>query len=424
MKSFLKRLYTNSFFRSIATLMSGTLIAQVIAFLISPLMTRLYTEEQIGEYTLLLTVVTMFGAVICGRYDIAIVGEKEEKGMFSLIKLSSYITIGLSVFVSIGYTIYFCTSDSTQMSFAEVFFWILAFLLSTGFLNILHSYNNRYRDYKLMASASVTREVGKATSTVACGFFGFGTVGLLISYLLGAVFEFLQQIKRLKSNISSLRQVTWTDMKEAAQKHIRQPVFSVPASFANNFSYSVINIFIDALFGSVTLAYYSMSYRMLGVPLSLISASTSKAYYEKAAREHHETGSFHKTFVQTSLFLLAVSVPMTIGLMIFAPWAFELLFGEGWRVSGEYVRYLAPMFGLRLIVSPLTPTMIICNKQKNELIIQILFVVASCVAYIVGMYLHSIEFFMVSVAVLFAIVYVFFYVYMLKLSFSKENQND
>ena len=57
----IKKIIGNSFFRSIATLMSGTIIAQVISFAISPLMTRLYSEEQIGEYTLLLTAVTMFG---------------------------------------------------------------------------------------------------------------------------------------------------------------------------------------------------------------------------------------------------------------------------------------------------------------------------------------------------------------------------
>ena len=101
MKGLVKRLCNNSFFRSIATLMSGTIVAQVIAFAISPLMTRLYSEEQIGEYTLLLTVVTMFGSVICGRYDMAIVGESDEKCMFSLVKLSFWITLVLSAIVSV-----------------------------------------------------------------------------------------------------------------------------------------------------------------------------------------------------------------------------------------------------------------------------------------------------------------------------------
>lgn len=420
----IKKIISNNFFQSIATLMSGTLIAQVISFAISPLMTRLYSEEQIGEYTLLLTVVTMFGSVICGRYDMAIVGESDEKGMYALVKLSFYITLVLSTVVSVGYTIYFCTSGSTKMAFPEVFAWILAFILATGFLNILHSYNNRYRDYKLMAAASITKEAGKAVTLAGFGLLHFGTVGLLISYIVSSILELLQQIRRLKSNLSSIKAVTFEDVKKAAKKHIRQPLYSVPASFVNGFSYSIINIFINALFGSVTLAYYSMSYRMLGVPLSLVCNSTSKAYFEKAAREHDQTGNFHKTFLQTSLFLLAIAIPMTAALMILAPWAFELFFGKGWGVSGEYVRYLAPMFGLRLIVSSLSPTMIICNKQRTDLIIQILFVVASCAAYVVGKYMESIKLFLLGITVLYTIVYVLYYLYMLKLSYKRSVQND
>lgn len=404
--------------------MSGTIVAQVIAFAISPLMTRLYSEEQIGEYTLLLTVVTMFGSVICGRYDMAIVGESDEKCMFSLVKLSFWITLALSAVVSVGYTIYFRMSGSTEMAFPEVLAWIFVFLIATGFLNILHSYNNRYRDYKLMAAASITKEAGKAATLAGFGILHFGTIGLLISYIVSSILELWQQIKRLKNNMSSIKEITFDDMKKAAKKHIRQPLYSVPANFVNGFSYSVINIFINALFGSVTLAYYSMSYRMLGVPLSLVCNSTSKAYFEKAAREHDQTGDFHKTFLQTSLFLLALAIPMTAALMILAPWAFELFFGKGWGVSGVYVRYLAPMFGLRLIVSSLTPTMIICNKQRAELIIQVLFVVASCLAYAVGKFKNSIELFLISITVLYTIVYVLYYLYMLKLSYKRSVQND
>lgn len=416
----LKKIGNNTFFRSIATLMSGTIFAQIISFCISPLMTRLYTEEQIGEYTLLLTVVTMFGAVICGRYDMAIVGEKKEKNMYALIKLSFVLTVILSVLVGIGYTVYFHVSESTTMPVIEIFFWNLVFLFCTGILNILHSYNNRYREYKKMATASVAKEIGKGTALVCFGFLNFGTFGLLISYLLSSVLELWQQMKRLKNNFRSLLSVTREEMWQVAKEYKEQPLFSVPAGFANSFSYSVINLFINALFGPVTLAYYSMSYRMLGVPLSLISGSTSKAYYEKAAREYDASGKFNKTFIQTSLFLLVCAIPMTAGLMLLAPWAFELFFGDGWGISGVYVRYLAPMFGFRLIVSPLTPTMIIAHKQKVELLFQISFIVASVTAYIIGRLTNSIEIFLLSITVLFAVVYILYYLYMLKLSFKRE----
>ncbi len=420
----INKILHNNFFRSIATLMSGTLIAQAISFLVSPLMTRLYTEEQIGEYTLLLTAVTMFGSVICGRYDMSIVSENDEKEVFATVKLSFVISFILSFIVSIGYTVYICISDNLNMSAPAVFGWIFAFLLLTGIGHILQSYNNRDREYKLMASVHVAKEVGKATSLVGLGFLGTGTIGLLISYLVSGFAGVGRQAKRMLASFSSIISVPGKEMIAVAKKHIRQPLYSVPASFANSFAYSIINIFVDGLFGTVVLAHYSMSYRMLGIPLSLVSGNTSKAYYEKAAREYDNSGKFNHTFIQTSLFLMAIAIPMVVLLMLFAPWAFELFFGDGWGISGLYVRYLAPMFGIRLIVSALTPTMIICGKQRTELVIQALFIVSTIIAYAVSLYIHSVQGFIIIISVLFSIIYIMFYIYMYKLSLRRTNKND
>ncbi len=423
MKKFFKSIFRNTFFRSIATLMSGTLVAQVISFLISPLMTRIYTEEQIGEYTLILTAVTMFGAVICGRYDMSIVSEENDKDVFAIIKLSFVISVVLSLVAAVGYAIYFFVSDSLEMSPFGSFAWIFAFLLLSGVGHILQSYNNRDREYRLMASVQVTKEVAKATTLAGFGFLGMGTLGLLISYLVSSFAGIGRQAKRLMANLSSILSAPRSEVISVAKKHRRQPLYSVPASFANSFAYSVINIFVNGLFGTAVLAHYSMSYRMLGIPLSLISGTTSKAYYEKAAREYNQTGKFNRTFIQTSSFLLAIAVPMILLLMLLAPWAFELFFGEGWGKSGEYVRYLAPMFGIRLVVSALTPTMIICNKQRNELIIQALFIVSTVIAYLIGRYTDSMSVFMIAISVLFSVVYVMFYIYMYKLSL-RRTKND
>ncbi len=424
MKISMRNIVKNSFFRSIATLMSGTLIAQLISFFISPLMTRLYTEEQIGEYTLLLTAVTMFGSVICGRYDMTIVGEKNENEVFAIVKLSFLITLVLSGVVGIGYTAYLCFSESLGMTVVEIFLWIFAFLLLTGIGHILQSFNNRDREYKLMASVHITKEIGKAATLIGLGVLQFGTLGLLISNLISCVAGIGRQAKRLVMNFSSFKAVSRREILYVAKKNRRQPMYSVPAIFANSFAYSVINLFVDGLFGTVALAHYSMSYRMLGIPLSLISTNTSKAFYEKAAREYNETGNFKKTFIQTSLMLISIATPMTVVLILLAPWAFEKFFGEGWGMAGIYVRYLAPMFGIRLVVSALTPTMIICNKQRTELFIQVLFVLATLISHFFGWYLNSMKYFLITITILFSLIYIVFYTYMYKLSLWRKKDND
>ena len=71
----------------ITKLTLGSIIAQVIAILISPITTRIYSAEQLGIYTLLLTVVTLFGPILSGKIEMAIVTEKKEEKIYPIIVL-------------------------------------------------------------------------------------------------------------------------------------------------------------------------------------------------------------------------------------------------------------------------------------------------------------------------------------------------
>lgn len=417
--------FNKGLFTSITTLMSGSVLAQLITVLASPIMTRMYTEEQIGEYTLILTAISMFGTVICGRYDQTIVSETDESKAFALVRLCLLITAAASPVVGIGYTLYYNCSGSLSLSVWETFFWIGFLLLLTGIGNILNAYNNRCKQYKIMAATHVARSVGKEAALIGFGALKAGSFGLLFSHMLGLGLGLNSQSKSLRKNKDKLKKITIKEIFGVARRHKRQPLFSVPASFANSYSYSVLNIFVSNLFGNSVLAHYSMSFRILGLPLTLISTNVSRAFFEKAAREYDEKGNFKKTFLQTSLLLMAVAIPMVVLLMLLAPWAFEVFFGSGWGQAGVYVQYLAPMFGLRLIVSALSPTMTICNKQNIDLYMQVLFVGVVYAVYYLCNTDTSMELFLMGVSLGFSLCYVVYYLGMLKMSYSqKEGENS
>lgn len=408
----------SNFLKASVTLISGSILTQILAVLVSPVMTRIYSEAEIGEYTLILTAVSMFGAVVCGRYDMSIVAEENEKNVFSLIKLSFVLTLIISFLVSIGYTFYYSTLKETTLNWRSSFFWIFLLLFFTGIGNILIAYNNRYQEYKLMTSVQIVREVGRDVTLIFLGILKCGTLGLLISQGISVFLGLNRQAKKLKKNIKEIFGCKLLDIKKVARSHIKQPLYSVPASFANSFSYSALNLFISGLFGIETLAYYSMSFRMLGLPLNLLSVNVSKVFFEKAAREYDEKKNFRKSYLQTSFLLLLIAIPMVVCLMVFAPLLFEIFFGKGWGRAGYYVRYLAPMFGIRLVVSAVSPTMIICKKQNWELVLQSLFIAASVFVYIVCKNKYGIDIFLKLISILYSIIYSIYFIAMFK--FSKE----
>ncbi|HFT1880854.1 TPA: lipopolysaccharide biosynthesis protein, partial [Pseudomonas aeruginosa] len=52
-------------------------------------------------------------------------------------------------------------------------------------------------------------------------------------------------------------------------------------------------------------------------------------------------------------------------------WAFGLVFGEAWAESGRYAVLMVPLFYMRFVVSPLSYTIYIAQRQSMDLLWQL-----------------------------------------------------
>ncbi|MDU7214391.1 lipopolysaccharide biosynthesis protein [Clostridium sp.] len=419
------KLNNNNFMKSITTLASGSVIAQIIAMLISPITTRLFSPEEFGIFTVITTAVGMFTPILCGRYDLNIVTEKDEKKVYALIKLSTIITFVMSLLVSIGYFIYFKFYKDGYDEYLYSIFILFILLIITGMTNIFTSYNNRMKEYKLMTSVYVIRTVAQNILSVILGVFKTGVLGLLFSNLIGQGLGVKRQAKSLMGKREEIKRITNKDMKHVAQKYIKQPLISGPASFANSFSYSSINLFIENLFGAGTLGFYSMSYRVLGLPLGIISNNVSKVFFEEASKEYNENGGFTSSLRKTTKFLIILAIPMVFVLIIASPMVFRIAFGTKWEIAGTYVQYLAPMFGVRFVVSAVSPAFIIVQKQDYEILTQSGFIISSiCIYLLVKSFGLSTEIYLILITITFSLVYLIYYYLILRCSSGKYRKNN
>lgn len=400
------RLKQNYFLRNIALLASGSILAQVIAVLCSPIITRLYTVDEIGIYSYLIAMVSIFTAVMNGRYDMAIVSEEEEKNVFPIIKLSILIGIIVSIVATVffGFYFWFAKSEYASYRYAIVVFFFL--LVANAFINVFNSYNNRNKEYRLMTSVYVIRTGCQNIGGVLLGIGKIGVLGLLLPYTVGQYLGMKRQAKSLLSSFKNIWASDYEAIKKVAQKHIQLPVFSVPAMFANSFSYSSVTIFMESLFDMSVVGYYSLSTRILGLPLSLISGNVSKVFFQEASIEYSNTKGFMSSYKKTILFLTAMAVPMGIIMYVFAPWACSTFFGDNWFVAGEYIRILAPYYMIRFVGTALSPGLLICKKQKQELMIQVLLVITSVISYAITVFIsREVEVFLWCICITKSIIY-------------------
>ena len=80
------------------------------------------------------------------------------------------------------------------------------------------------------------------------------------------------------------------------------------------------------------------------------------------------------------------------------------------------------MYGIRLVVSALTPALVITKRQDIELKVQIGFVVSAIVIYIISK-LQSLQInhFLILITIVYAIIYILMYVFIYLESKKKEN---
>lgn len=393
------------YLKSILLLTSGSMLGQIIGFIGSMIMTRMYTASEIGIMTTIVSISGIFAPVINARFDFALVKEQKERYILALVKMSIYIGIALSLIVSLVSYIYFIGIEGFISPFISILF-VFLILVIQAFSNVFKSYNNNIGDFKTMTSVIVMRRFAEEISMAIFGLLGWKAIGLLISRVIGQYFGMKREIKNIKKKYKEIISVQWQDMTEAYNIHKRQLYYSAPAALMNAGSYSLISLVVGKYFGLEILGVYAISFAVLGLPLSVISGNVSKVYFSEASKEYAIKGTFNESTNKTLVFLIIVAIVLFLIMYYIFPMIVPFIYGSKYEMSGFMIRILAPMFAVRFVSSAINTGLVVCNKQSFELIIQIMFMLSVAMLAVLCNYkILTISTFLLGVSISYSIIY-------------------
>ena len=385
------------YLKSILLLTSGSMLGQIIGFIGSMIMTRLYTTSEIGIMTTIVSISGIFAPVINARFDFALVKEQKEEYIFALVKMSIYIGVIMSMLISLASYIYFTGIDGFISPTVSVFF-VFLILVIQAFSNVFKSYNNNIGDFKTMTSVIVLRRFAEEIS--------MAIFGLLVSRVIGQYFGMKREIVNIKIFFKPIISVQWKCVQEAYKIHKRQLYYSAPAALMNAGSYSLISLIVGKYFGLEMLGIYAISFAVLGLPLSVISGNVSKVYFSEASKEYAIKGTFNESTKKTLGFLMIIAVVLFFVMYYLFPILVPVIYGEKYKMAGFMIRILAPMFAVRFVSSAINTGLVVCNKQNFELIIQIMFMLSvALLAFLCNNRLLTISTFLLGVSLTYSIVY-------------------
>jgi O-antigen/teichoic acid export membrane protein len=345
----LKKFSNSEFFKNVSSQMLGTGIAQILPFLATPLLTRLFTEEDFAIYTSFFAVASIFGVAAGGKYHLAIVLPKTQNDAQKIFTLSVYITIGYAIAIAIFLPLF---KGLFPENLKNVLYYVSPYVLFFGIWSAYINLSIRDKTFTTNAKAKVLQAFGYIIAAVGLGFTKIVAFGLVIAKISGITISWLFLSNRSKT---SFQWLPFRDLKEMANTYFDYPKFGIWPAFLNTISLQALVLILTRYYLD-ELGFYGLTFMVLSAPLALIGNSYKDVFYEKIAsmmnaKRYTEALAFFK---KSALLLLGMGTPICMLLYFFGETLFAFVFGNEWTRSGLFASILAFSFVAKLVVSPLS----------------------------------------------------------------------
>ncbi|HDZ0113606.1 TPA: type 8 capsular polysaccharide synthesis protein Cap8K [Staphylococcus aureus] len=394
-------------------------IAQVILIITTPIITRLYSPAEFGEFTIFSNIAMILIPIINARYDLLIVNAKNDRSANILSQISFLISL-LILLILIPI---FAISAWLYPNFKLDFFFIIIMLFLVSLTNIFTNYLNKERKYKVLSLINVFRAGSMALLQIIFGLLSLGSLGLIIGFSLSYITGITLGYKTFKKHFNIVRNKEET--KALFLENKNQLVYSTPSILLNSLSFSVVVFFIGILYTNTEVGIYGMAIRVLGIPVTIISLGLSKIFMQQANDYYIERGNFRNLLLKFSSTLVIVSIILYVPLYLFSEELVNILLGHSWVDAITVIKIVIPLFVIRLIVSTVSLSVIVLQKQQLELILQALFLIGTTVTFVISKMLNLtfLNFVSINTAVL-IVSYMIFFIALYYFAKNKQFKNS
>ncbi|MEO3865728.1 lipopolysaccharide biosynthesis protein [Rheinheimera fenheensis] len=355
----MKGIYKNivakrDFFKSVATLFTGATIAQLIPLLISPLLTRIYSPEEFGVLAIFVALASMIGVIASGRYEFAVMQASSDKAAKTLVVLSFIVTSIISITLLLAILILDKVSFFNFLD-ENIRVWLYLVPLSVASVGVFQTLNywlNRKKNYKSIAVAKVAQSAINVFASLSLFFVTLlPAFGLIFAHVLAQIIGAVFLLKKTGLSKADL-QVRRADLVFYAKLFYRFPMVSAPGALLNTAAIQVPVIYVSKFFDLVSAGYFNFVYRIIGGPLSLLSAAISQVFLQKITSG--DPKNLYKNVLLAALILFFVCLPVVLIISIWGAEIFGFVFGNQWEVAGELAKILIFSIAVRFVVSPLS----------------------------------------------------------------------
>jgi O-antigen/teichoic acid export membrane protein len=357
-----------SLWQSAALLLGGSLFAQMLTVVTMPLVTRLFTTEEIGAVSVFVTFFSIPSACAAMRFDGALMVPEEQIELKRLTALSAWSTVIVSILSGVVLTF---LSANKLFGLNVLPRWagllVVPVVCGLGFSAIFRALRLRNGDFSVLATIGAIRNCSNVIVRIVGGVCGGGIAALMFAELLSA----WAAIRRLggadvKRIIALLQTIPIIDLITTIRRWKHFPLYEIPSILVDQIAAAIPLLIVAERLGPGPAGLFAIANRFSTLPNAHIGAAVGDVFRSRFA-DYVRTGEhksakrlYNRLMIRAVLLALLLLLPM----LFLVPHIFGLFFGSAWQSAGKLVPWLAAWAASALVVSPLSPLLQILQRQN------------------------------------------------------------
>jgi O-antigen/teichoic acid export membrane protein len=347
-------------------LISGSAIAQVIPILLRPFLTRPFSAEIFGAYSVYGSLIGILVIISSFKYELAIMLPRKDKEAANVFFLAIFLNLIFNIFL----LIVLITWKKTILHFlnlSDAFAGYLFFVpLGTFFLSSYQSINYWLIRKKRFSPITFNKFIRRSFEGIAQ--VGFKLVKLpqflLYGDIIGHIANLCSGIYQGMRSGLNIKLLSIQKIKYVFSKYDDYPKFNLIPAIMSACSSLLPAIFINKFFTLQDAGFMDLAKMLLSIPIALVSLSVSSVLLQRTAEKCKNNESIVK---ELSLILIVISfigILEILVISIFGEDLFKIIFGAQWRFSGVISKLLVWSFALNFIVNSFNSLFISMNRIK------------------------------------------------------------
>ncbi|MEC7265705.1 MAG: oligosaccharide flippase family protein, partial [Bacteroidota bacterium] len=336
------------------------LLAQIIPFLLQPVLKRIFSPEEFGAYDVFLKTFSILVAISCFKYENAILLPKKDTEAKQLV----YLCLLLSVFVFVISLIVSMTiGHFIEIPLSRVALVILPFsVLFYSIFNAFNMYLIRRKKFALSSTNKISRRIFEGAAQYIAGLAKYSN-GLVLGDLIGNLAQGIYSYFKVRK-ITSIGHISANKMKTLAKEYRDLPIYTLAPNILNTFVLGSLTFLILVKFNMREVGFIEFTQKILSIPAVFISLAVSQVVFQRISQMVIRRKRITPLLITLTSLLSLISILFIIVIENYGEPIFQLIGGSEWITSGVYAKTLVYAASSMLIFSPMGKVLIALKKFK------------------------------------------------------------